>query len=235
LEQAQETALNTVRDLENQMLRPGISRASAANIRNGQAMRDARAALAQARQQLGTAYAQIQQQAPSVIRSLQGSVVFVRRTGPNALSGEALSNVEAITNQLRTLRDTAQANLASGNTVSTSRWITRLRRMNPSNPAYARTYGNALQEEFFALARAEQTANRLSRNMVFNSGRSRPEFQLPNNYGGVRPDVRLSLGNGREAVWDLTTIGQAGVPEGHAAQYARDFVDYIVDLPYIRP
>jgi hypothetical protein len=45
----------------------------------------------------------------------------------------------------------------------------------------------------------------------------------------------LSLGKGREAIWDLTTVLQAGVKDGHSWQYAmNECVDYAVDLVYTR-
>ncbi len=59
LEQNHERALRDVRNLENQMLAPGISRAQQAAIRTGQAMRDARTAVAEARRQLDGAYNEI--------------------------------------------------------------------------------------------------------------------------------------------------------------------------------
>jgi hypothetical protein len=84
---------------------------------------------------------------------------------------------------------------------------------------------------------ADRAAGRLSREMPINSGAADPLRQLPNSYGGPRPDVRLSLGSsGHEAVWDFTTIREAGATGGHAGQYAsKGFVEYAADLPYERP
>jgi hypothetical protein len=101
---------------------------------------------------------------------------------------------------------------------------------------YPITFGNAVDQETQALIRAEQAAGVLPEDMVVNQGAANINPDLPNSYNNrLRPDIRLPLGNGREAVWDLTTKAQAGVLEGHSAKYGSfDFVDYAADLPYER-
>ncbi len=68
LEQAHQDALQQVRNLENQMLAPGISRARQAAIRNSQDMRNGRAAVAQTQRQLRAAYNEIDRLAPAMYR-----------------------------------------------------------------------------------------------------------------------------------------------------------------------
>jgi hypothetical protein len=111
--------------------------------------------------------------------------------------------------------------------------------MNASNPAYARTFGSAVHEELFALIRVEQRQGRLL-NLITNTGRP-SGTAFPNSFAlgargrNIPPDIRMSLGGGQEAIWDLTTIPQASVPGGHVGTYAgQNFVQYAGDLVYQR-
>lgn len=67
-------------------------------------------------------------------------------------------------------------------------------------------------------------------------GTAFPEAGLFGRFGGTKPDIRLRVGMGEEAVWVLTSIGQASKSVGHAAaSYHRSFVVSIADLAYRRP
>lgn len=93
--------------------------------------------------------------------------------------------------------------------------------MAPTDPDYARVFGNVVHEEAGTLIAREGLP------VVWNRG----VLQR----GGVafrgRPDVRFVLGGGREAVWDITTVGQAG----KARIYSIPGVEYLVELLYVRP
>jgi len=84
------------------------------------------------------------------------------------------------------------------------------------------------------LIHQERLAGRLQGNFILNCGTSHPEINMTNTYNGLIPDIRLDLGNYREAVWDITTFGETSrSTSGHAgASYSNVFVDYIADLPY---
>lgn len=65
-----------------------------------------------------------------------------------------------------------------------------------------------------------------------------PRLGLPNRYpGGTKPDIRLSLGNGKEAVWDITSAAVSRREGGHALHGygSNKFIDYLADLTYELP
>jgi len=152
----------------------------------------------------------------------------------NLVGLEVEDTVLEVQDKLRGIRDTAVTSVKNGTGLARNEaWSTRLRGMSPTNKDYARTFGNALHEEAEAVITAEQRAGNLPPNLVVNRGAAGINPDLPNGYNGLRPDVRLPLGNGREAVWDITTKTGAGALKGHVAKYANfDFVDYAADLPY---
>ncbi len=153
----------------------------------------------------------------------------------NNLTGQALQDVQQVQQELLNIRDQAVANIKNGTATGPGKWIQKIKGMSTSDPEYAKTFGNAVDQEAQALIKAQQVAGNLPKNMVVNRGVGNINKDLPNSYNGLRPDVRLPLGNGREAVFDFTTVGQAGALDGHAGPYADfDFVDYAADLPYRR-
>ena len=158
----------------------------------------------------------------------------------NALTGKSLENVLEVQKQLQILLGHAIKNVQDG--AAASSYMNRLKNMtSAADPYYQRTVGNAIQAEFETLLQTEQAQGRLT-NIITNQGVAVPP-QFPNAYPPksgsntpIRPDVRMSLGNDREAVWDLTTVKQAKPLKGHSGQYAdQSFVDYAADLVYKRP
>lgn len=129
----------------------------------------------------------------------------------------------------------ARAKSVSGTPCSI---VAEIGKVSPEpSTSYARTFGNAVHEEAFRLINAARDSGQAwAQNLATNSGAAFPLRGLTANFGGLRPDIRLSLGGGREAVWDITTIAQVRPRFGHAGTNYRSFafVDYIADLPYIR-
>ena len=116
----------------------------------------------------------------------------------------------------------------------TSRAAQTVRAGQATGPAAARyaafptptNLGSAVQEEAFSAIRAAQKAGQLPSGLSLNLGR-----QLPGggSFSPLRPDLRLPLGGGREAVWDITNVGSAG----HAAHYAdASHAKYVAELLY---
>jgi hypothetical protein len=157
------------------------------------------------------------------------------RVVKDTTTGATSQLVQDVGRQLEGLRDLAQSNLRNGTFTSNSGWIPIFRNMATTHPDYARLYGNALEAELKALIGAEQAAQRLPRGILLNKGAFNRDLGFTNSFGRQRPDIRLLLDNGMEAIWDLTTAAQSGVSGGHVGQYAsRTFVQYAADLPYIR-
>ena len=94
---------------------------------------------------------------------------------------------------------------------------------------YRLTLGNAVHEESFNLIQQEIAGGSLPAGIQTNVGRAIPGMGLPNGFGGLRPDIRLPLSAGNEAVFDITTIAQAG----HAQPYTGfNWVRYVTELLY---
>jgi hypothetical protein len=101
-----------------------------------------------------------------------------------------------------------------------------LRTTPTTHPLYSARLGNAIQEAATDRIVAEQAAGTLPSGLAMNLGR-----QLPGGgrFVPLRPDIRLPLGAGREAIWDITTVGQAG----HASpKYVKGFVEYLAEILY---
>jgi hypothetical protein len=143
------------------------------------------------------------------------------------LSAAEQATIARIEARLTSITQRAIANVNAGR--ATGPWAQRLAGMQPTNRMYRLTLGNAIHEESFELARREVQAGTLPAGFQSNIGRAIPGAGLPNSYGGLRPDFRLPLANGREAVWDITTTAQAG----HAQPYtSNSWVEYVVELLY---
>ena len=105
-------------------------------------------------------------------------------------------------------------------------WAQRLGQTAEGSRDYARVFGNALHEELFARIEQAVRAGKLDEEIATNIGRF---LEYGGYFGRLRPDIRLPLGKGREALWDLTTVGQAG----HSQHYGtRDFVQYLMEFLY---
>ncbi|MCC7084263.1 MAG: hypothetical protein IT427_04570 [Pirellulales bacterium] len=156
----------------------------------------------------------------------------------NNLTGNVLEFVKNVQGQLVKVLDIAVANVKAGSGLAKDKpWAQKLKGMSSDNSQYAKTFGNAVHEEAELLIQAEQMADRLPRELVVNRSKDFSRLDLPNDYGGPRPDVRLSLGNGKEAVFDFTTKSQAGSRlKGHAGSKYGSYnhVDYTADLVYER-
>jgi hypothetical protein len=146
---------------------------------------------------------------------------------------QVIQDVQA---QLMSIRDTAVSNVKAGKGLAVNEpWAKKLATMQPGDKMYDATFGSAVHEEAFELIKAEKAARRLPQNLVTNTGVPQPDFDLPGSHKPRIADIRLSLGNGKEAVWDITTKAEAGALKGHVDPYAApSFVDYAADLPYER-
>lgn len=97
-------------------------------------------------------------------------------------------------------------------------------------------FGQLAHRKLFDLIEQAQVANQLPKEIICDIGRANPNLGLINSFkpargNMLRPDIRLSLGNGREAIWDLTTVGQ----KWHANRYTLyRFTDYVTELLYVR-
>jgi hypothetical protein len=149
----------------------------------------------------------------------------VLKTGTLTAAEQAtISNVER---RLIGIVQRAIARVNSG--AATGPWAQRLAGMQQTNPMYRLTLGNAIHEESFNLAQQEISAGTLPAQLQTNVGRAIPGAGLPNSFTPLRPDIRLPLSNGNEAVWDITTQAQAG----HAQPYTTNsWVQYVVELMY---
>lgn len=137
---------------------------------------------------------------------------------------QAIASVET---RLTSITQRAIQSVNSG--TATGPWAQRLAGMQPTDSMYRLTLGNAIHEEAFEIARQEVRAGTLPLSLQSNVGRAIPGSGLPNSYGGLRPDFRLPLSSGNEAVWDITTVAQAG----HAQPYTSfSWVQYVVELLY---
>jgi hypothetical protein len=161
----------------------------------------------------------------------QGAAQALAAIGRSALKTGTMSateqaTVSSVEARLTNVTQRAIANVNAG--TATGPWAQRLAGMAQTNPMYRLTLGNAIHEEAFDLARQEVQAGTLPAGLQSNVGRAIPPA-LPNSYGGLRPDFRLPLSNGREALWDITTTAQAG----HATPYTTNsWVEYVVELLY---
>lgn len=149
----------------------------------------------------------------------------VLKTG--TLSAAEQASISTVETRLAGITQRALANVNAGS--ATGPWAQRLAGMQSTNPMYRLTLGNAVHEEAFELARREVQAGTLPAGLQSNVGRAIPGAGLPNSYGGLRPDFRLPLSGGNEAVFDITTVAQAG----HAQPYtSNSWVQYVVELLY---
>jgi hypothetical protein len=161
----------------------------------------------------------------------QGTSQALATIGRSVLKTSTLTAAEqaTVTNvetRLTSITQRAIANVNAG--TATGPWAQRLAGMQSTNPMYRLTLGNAIHEEAFGLTRQEVQAGTLPAGLQSNVGRAIPPA-LPNSYGGLRPDFRLPLSGGNEAIWDITTVAQAG----HAQPYTSNaWVRYVVELLY---
>jgi hypothetical protein len=152
----------------------------------------------------------------------------------NLLTPSELARVQPVLAQLQDLRVLAQIEVESGLASRTMRAVDRFYNTARTSRWYDAWRGKAVEAEWFRLIREEVRAGRLP-GMATDKGVAVPEFGLTSSFGRLRPDVRMSLGAGDEAIFDLTTSARAGAsPMGHAgARYGRfPFVRFIADIPY---
>ncbi|HZQ82136.1 MAG TPA: DUF4157 domain-containing protein [Gaiellaceae bacterium] len=171
----------------------------------------------------GTAARQAATQSASQALATIGRSVL--KTG--TLTAAEQATVSGVESRLVSIVQRAIANVNAG--TATGAWAQRLAGLAQTDPMYKLTLGNAIHEEAFELARQEVRAGTLPAGLQSNVGRAIPGAGLPNSYGGLRPDWRLPLSGGNEAVFDITTTGQAG----HAQPYTTNsWVKYVVELLY---
>lgn len=143
------------------------------------------------------------------------------------LSAAEQAQVRAVEGRLIPILQRAIQNVNAR--TATGPWAQRLAGMAQNNPMYRLTLGNAVHEESFNLIQQEVSSGTLPAGMQTNVGRAIPTANLTNSFGRLRPDIRLPLASGREAIWDITTSAQAG----HAQPYTSfNFVEYVVELLY---
>ena len=143
----------------------------------------------------------------------------------------AEAKIHEVTAKLMDITRQASVNVDKGIFSDDNVAAVRLAKMQPDNPLYKLTRGNAIHQEVENLITEAQDSGELSRKIVFNTGVALgPE--MPNNYRTsgrtLRPDIRLPIGNGQEAVWDITTDGQAG----HAVKYDFPHTQSIIEIYY---
>jgi hypothetical protein len=157
------------------------------------------------------------------------------KVAKNNLSGALLEKVKQVENRLLELRDIAADNIASGQAPGGK--AKELANVPANSSDYARAYGAGIHEEFSRLIKVDQATGKLPKEMKSESGVADPEFGFLKRFSGKKPDVRLALGKGLEAIWDLTSIAEANKSaRGHAGTryWLFDFAVYIADLPYRR-
>lgn len=149
----------------------------------------------------------------------------VVRAATNAVTAVERAEIARVEQQLNAIVRQAVHDVTTGQLGSGPAAL-RLASTATTDPLYRARLGNAIQE---AAADAIDEAiidGRLPANLTFNRGR-----QLPGggSFSPLRPDLRLPLGAGREAVWDITTQAQAGHVD---PKYLRSFVVYLAELLY---
>ena len=162
--------------------------------------------------------------APVAIVPAPGSTITANVIKNTVANPAAQALVQQVEPKLRALLEQAVAdvNAQSGAALLTSE-----------------EFGNEVHAVFYKLLKAEQLTGKLDRNLVWNRGKAFPEKGLPHSYhvsgkrNPLRPDVRLSLSlpGGEEAIWDPTTVGQAGKARTYASF---PHTQYVADLLYKR-
>lgn len=148
--------------------------------------------------------------------------VMQRAPGLGSTELAAIQRVEA---RLAVLVRRAIQNIDSG--TATGAWAQRLAATSTGARTYAMVLGNAIHEETFSLIQQDVAAGVLPAGIRTNIGRA--SGTLTQSFGRLRPDIRMPLSSGKEAVFDITTIRQAG----HANKYGSfSFVQYISELLY---
>jgi hypothetical protein len=149
--------------------------------------------------------------------------------------GPKLRYVKQIEGRLTRIADDAIDVVDQGR--STTRWAKKLAKTSPSSPRFAAVRGNAYHDEMFRQVKQAQGKGELPPNLRTNRGRAdvpgaRESARLRglrNPFSPKRPDIRLPLGKGEEAIWDLTSARQMG----HAGGYGKKAsVEYLAELLY---
>jgi hypothetical protein len=160
-------------------------------------------------------------------KTQQNAVTLRSNVLKNNLNTQQLVQVQQVETQLTTITQRAIQNVNNG--TATGRWAQKLATTPKNSPIYRMRLGNAIHEETFSLIQGEIMAGNLPAGIITNAGKAIPQRGLTNSFAGSRPDIRMPLGGGREAVFDITTIGQAG----HAAPYGTfGHVDYVSEILY---
>jgi hypothetical protein len=161
---------------------------------------------------------------PAVARAIQTQVLL----RSSVLTGAELSQIQQVEARLVTILQRAIQNVDSG--AATGVWAQRLATTPTTSQLYRATLGNAYHEEAFNLIQQEVASGALPAGLRTNVGKAIPGAGLTNAFSGsLRPDIRMPLSGGNEAIWDITTVGQAG----HAQPYTTfGFVRYVVELLY---
>jgi hypothetical protein len=150
--------------------------------------------------------------------------VNVMRSAPGLSSAE-LAAIQRVETRLALLVRRAIQNIDSG--TATGAWAQRLAATSTGARTYSMVLGNAIHEETFSLIQQDVAAGVLPAGIRTNIGRA--TGSLTSSFGRLRPDIRMPLGGGKEAVFDITTTRQAG----HATKYGSfSFVEYISELLY---
>jgi hypothetical protein len=145
----------------------------------------------------------------------------------NTLAAAEQATVSRVEGSLIRIIQRAIQNVNAG--TATGAWAQRLANTPATSSMYRLTLGNAIHEETFNLIQQEVAAGRLPAGMQTNVGRAVSQAGLSNSFGRMRPDIRLPLSGGEEAVFDVTTVAQAG----HAGKYGNfTHVKYVVELMY---
>jgi len=105
----------------------------------------------------------------------------------------------------------------------------RLASVPVGSQTHAAARGNAIHERAFALIQNAVSSGALPSATVTDKGVAHPKLGLTHAFSGKRPDIRVGLGGGEEAVFDVTTRGQAGHVR---TKYTRPWVRYVIEFLY---
>ena len=149
------------------------------------------------------------------------------------LTTAELAQIQAWQEELERILQQAVQIVDSGQ--GQTRWSQFMRSGHP-RASLAVTRGNAVHAEAFELLQNSRGST-LPADMAWNRGVALPELSMPNRFPGrlptsrmpMRPDVRIALPGGREAIFDFTTMGNLG----HSAAYGNNsWVATVIELGY---
>jgi len=145
----------------------------------------------------------------------------------NSLIPAQVAQVAAV--QARLSRIAAQAVQDVDAGLGTGAFARLLARIPRTSPRYSAVRGSAIHERAFQLIQAARGSGGLPRAVLTDRGRAETALGFTHAFTGRRPDIRVGLGGGEEAIWDITA--QASI--NHVpASYFQPWVRYVTELLY---